>query len=251
MPGWSTDCRGCHQRDAPHHLLGQRPGGPPHPATTTGRVNTNGRIMAVDPSATNAYVLTASGLSIIPLTPASASAPQVTGVGNPPISGAHRTCGLVAIFGKNLASTASVSAPLPTTLGGACVTVNNSPIPLMATSPSQINAQVPVTTLAGNVSHGDSLDCESGRLRAASTSRFPNTHRPSSWMRRAPRSSIRTAAREQAQSRHSRRRTHHLRYRIRSHHRRQSHPGQCSLQPAGGTGPIAVYFGDPTAAIPA
>ena len=34
-------------------------------------------------------------------------------------------------------------------LGGACVTLNNSPLPLLATSPGQINAQVPPTLAAG------------------------------------------------------------------------------------------------------
>ncbi len=125
--------------------------GPLTQATTTGRVNANGRTMAVDPSSTNAYVLTASGLSIIPLTPASAPAPQVTGVGNlANFQSRIAPIELVAIAGKNLASTATASAPLPSILGGTCVTLNNVPIPLMATSATQINAQIPVTLAAGN-----------------------------------------------------------------------------------------------------
>ena len=34
-------------------------------------------------------------------------------------------------------------------LGGACVTLNNTPLPLLATSPTQINAQLPPTLAAG------------------------------------------------------------------------------------------------------
>jgi uncharacterized protein (TIGR03437 family) len=56
---------------------------------------------------------------------------------------------LVTIFGKNLGTLAVASSPLPTILGGTCVTLNNSPIPLEMTSPGQINAQIPVTLAAG------------------------------------------------------------------------------------------------------
>jgi uncharacterized protein (TIGR03437 family) len=60
---------------------------------------------------------------------------------------------LVSMFGSNLASTATASTgPLPTVLGGTCVTVNNVAVPLLATSPGQINAQIPVTLAAGRYS---------------------------------------------------------------------------------------------------
>ncbi len=59
------------------------------------------------------------------------------------------TGGLISIFGKNLGTLATGAPPLPTVLGGMCVTLNNQPIPLELTSPGQINAQVPVTLAAG------------------------------------------------------------------------------------------------------
>ena len=57
---------------------------------------------------------------------------------------------LVGIFGSDLASQATSStSPLPTVLGGTCVTLNNVAIPLLATSSGQINAQIPTTLAAG------------------------------------------------------------------------------------------------------
>jgi uncharacterized protein (TIGR03437 family) len=111
--------------------------------------------MALDPTGATAYVLTTSGLSVIPLG-GSASAqtvPQLAGTAV--TNSANLTTGvapggLVSIFGKNLAaSDSSSSTPLPVILGGTCVTVNNAPIPLLATSPTQINAQLPFTLAAG------------------------------------------------------------------------------------------------------
>ena len=46
-------------------------------------------------------------------------------------------------------ATARTSAQLPTNLGGVCATLNNIPIPLIMTSPVQINAQVPPEFAAG------------------------------------------------------------------------------------------------------
>jgi uncharacterized protein (TIGR03437 family) len=113
-----------------------------------------GRLMAVDASATTAYVLTASGLSIIPLSATSTQGgPTLTN--NGVVNTASFTAGvapggLISIFGRNLAQPASAGAtPLPTVLGGACVTLNNSPIPLLATATGQINAEIPPTLATG------------------------------------------------------------------------------------------------------
>lgn len=127
--------------------------GPAASAVGATRLTVPGRTMAVDPAGTTAYVLTASGLSVIPLTSTSAP-PQTSTAGvvnaanfQPRLAGT----GLVSIFGKNLAASATASAaPLPTVLGGTCVTLNNAPIPLIATSATQINAQIPVGLAAGN-----------------------------------------------------------------------------------------------------
>jgi len=127
--------------------------GPLSVVTGAARVNVSGRTMALDPSGTTAYVLTTSGLSVIPLSPATQSAPQLAGT--PVENSADLTAGiapggLVSIFGKNLAASgSSTGTPLPTTLGGTCVTLNNAPISLLATSPTQINAQLPFTLAAG------------------------------------------------------------------------------------------------------
>src|SRR5207302_9947068 len=43
----------------------------------------------------------------------------------------------------------ATTTPLPALLGGACVTLNNAPLPLLATAAGQINAQVPCTLAAG------------------------------------------------------------------------------------------------------
>jgi uncharacterized protein (TIGR03437 family) len=55
----------------------------------------------------------------------------------------------MTIFGNNLATDGTAKAPLPTILGGACVTLNNVPLPLLYTSSGQINAQIPTTLAAG------------------------------------------------------------------------------------------------------
>ena len=67
---------------------------------------------------------------------------------------------LITISGQNLASSASASGtPLPTMLGGACVTLDNNPIPLLSTSPTQITAQIsPKTTAAKHTLVVHSID---------------------------------------------------------------------------------------------
>jgi len=123
-------------------------------AIGTARTNVVGRTMAVDSAVSNAYVLTVSGLSVVPLstTPAQ-SAPQLTA--SPVLNTANFSSGiapggLISILGKNLAADATYAAtPLPTLLGGVCVTLNNAPLPLLATSTGQINAQLPFTLAAG------------------------------------------------------------------------------------------------------
>jgi uncharacterized protein (TIGR03437 family) len=128
--------------------------GPLASGTATQRVNTNGRTMATDAAGTTAYVLTTTGLSIIPIDRTAASdRPQIAQ--NGVVNAASLQAGaapntLITILGRNLASTEKAStSPLPTVLGGVCVTLNNSPLPLLATSPEQINAQVPTPLTAG------------------------------------------------------------------------------------------------------
>lgn len=76
------------------------------------------------------------------------------GLGNPRIdaitNGADFTTntasgGLVSVFGQRLAagSVGAVDTPLPTQLGGSCVSANGAPLPLLFVSDEQINAQMP------------------------------------------------------------------------------------------------------------
>jgi uncharacterized protein (TIGR03437 family) len=126
--------------------------GPPTLARAGQRINVQGRTMALDPSGTAAYVLTSSGLSVIPLDTPVTAVPQVgnNGVVNTAnFQTAVAPNGLISIIGRNFGSNASANAPLPGLLGGVCVTLNNTPIPLLATSAGQINAQVPFTLAAG------------------------------------------------------------------------------------------------------
>lgn len=124
-------------------------------AAANSRVIIPGRTMALDSSGTNAYVLTASGLSIIPLSPTPPSARPTIAQNNGVVNLASyqptvAPGSLVGIFGANLAWQARPSTTtLPTVLGGTCVTLNNVAIPLMATANGQINAQIPPSMAAG------------------------------------------------------------------------------------------------------
>ena len=67
-------------------------------------------------------------------------------------AGAVGTGSIASIFGVDLAvgTSFATSVPLPTTLGGTQVTVNDQPVPLFFVSPTQINFQLP-TLSAGTV----------------------------------------------------------------------------------------------------
>ncbi len=118
---------------------------------TTGRGAISGRTMVIDAAGATAYAITASGLSVIPLTPvAAADVPQMkSAVNTISLQTAVAANGLLSIMGQNLAADATTSAPLPSFLGGVCVTLNNAPLPLFMTSSSQINAQIPPGLAAG------------------------------------------------------------------------------------------------------
>lgn len=129
--------------------------GPLTQVTSTGKANINGRTMAVDSNRTNAYVLTESGLSIIPLSPPTpAQLPEVNRGGAVNLASYQAPVasnGLLSIFGQNLGASATASStPLPVILGGTCVTINDIAIPLFMTTPTQINAQIPPSITAGS-----------------------------------------------------------------------------------------------------
>ncbi len=130
--------------------------GPIATQTGTQRVNVGGRSMAVDPQGTTAYLLTTSGLSIVSLDPVPPNQRPVVNPQAGVVNSANFTANvapgsLVAIRGRGLADPASTTPPqkLPTVLGGACVTLNNQPLPLAATADGQITAQIPQTLAAG------------------------------------------------------------------------------------------------------
>jgi DNA-binding beta-propeller fold protein YncE len=118
------------------------------------RTNLPARQMVVDSQGT-VYAITLAGLSVLPLTPANTSTqPRIAATGGIVNSSGGTTNlkpgSFVTITGTNLASAASADAlPVPTVLGGSCVLINDVAIPLIATSPERISAQVPENVRTG------------------------------------------------------------------------------------------------------
>jgi YVTN family beta-propeller protein len=114
------------------------------------------RQMVVDSKGT-AYALTLSGLSVIPLAPASAATTPTLAATRPIVNSVDGTTAFkpgsfVTINGSSLASVATANAlPAPTVLGGSCVVMNNVAIPLLQTAGGQIAAQIPSSMRAGQV----------------------------------------------------------------------------------------------------
>ncbi|MDX1980533.1 MAG: hypothetical protein SFV51_09715 [Bryobacteraceae bacterium] len=127
-------------------LVGVVPENPITSVFGTQRRNVSPRQMVVD-SAGNAYILTISGLSVVP-----------TKTGARPVisSGARgilnsqdgtpnfRPGSFITVNGQNLAEPAIADTlPAPSVLGGSCVVFNDVPLPLLQTSQGQISAQIP------------------------------------------------------------------------------------------------------------
>jgi uncharacterized protein (TIGR03437 family) len=112
------------------------------------------RGMATDNNG-NVYLMSYSGLSVVSLATSTGRVPtfSASGVVNSPSKTAPVSAGaLISIFGSNLADAAQASAtPLPTLLGGVCVTANEVAIPLLITSPTEIDAQLPPNLATGRV----------------------------------------------------------------------------------------------------
>ncbi len=80
--------------------------------------------------------------------------PRVSAITNPAnFKTDAATGGLITIFGENLAeeSVSAETTPLPTTLGGTCVSMNGLSLPLLYVSATQINAQASFA-LGGGIS---------------------------------------------------------------------------------------------------
>jgi hypothetical protein len=114
------------------------------------------RLMAVDAKTNTAYAITLSGLSVIPLVPATtATRPAVPAgvrgfVNSNDGSTNLRPGSFLTVTGQNLGSASSAGqVPLPTVLGGSCVVLNDLALPLIQVSPTQIAAQIPDTLRPG------------------------------------------------------------------------------------------------------
>jgi uncharacterized protein (TIGR03437 family) len=109
----------------------------------------------VTDNSNNAYLLTLSGLTVVSLTASTGQAPSFTATGVINRASGTRLISpgsLIIIRGSNLALTSQAeAAPLPRSLGGICVTVNELAIPLITTSPTQIEAQLPPELPPGRV----------------------------------------------------------------------------------------------------
>ncbi len=122
---------------------------------STTPTNIPGRQMAVD-SKGNVYIVTVSGLTIVPTTPtSSATTPTVAAAGRGVVNANDGTANFrvgsfVTINGTSLASQqAADTVPLPTVLGGSCVTFNDIPLEIISASPTQIVAQIPAAVRPG------------------------------------------------------------------------------------------------------
>jgi len=134
-------------------LLAVAPENPRFTVLGTTRFNFPPRSMVIDANNV-AYIVTVSGLSVVPLTPGGSPAPQIAaakGVVNSGNGSTNlRVGGFVTVNGSNLATAATATTlPAPTVLGGSCVTFNDVVLPLLQTSSGQISAQIPATVNSG------------------------------------------------------------------------------------------------------
>ncbi len=121
----------------------------------TNRANVPPRTMVVD-SAGNVYALTLSGLTVIPLTPATQNTKPQIGAGPRAIVNSNdgtaniKPGGFVTVSGTNLAASSTADqTPVPTVMGGSCVLFDDVAAPLLQTSSGQISAQLPATVHSG------------------------------------------------------------------------------------------------------
>jgi hypothetical protein len=136
-------------RTGAESVLAVAPDNPAFIATGQQRVPVAARTMAVD-SNNVAYILTVSGLSVVPLqrsgaAPRPAISGGTRGIVNANNGGTSFAPGaFITISGNNLAVAATADQlPLPQVLGGSCVTLSDVPLTLLQTSPGQITAQIP------------------------------------------------------------------------------------------------------------
>jgi hypothetical protein len=136
-------------RTGSESMVGIAPENPNFTVFGANRVNIPPRQLAVD-SKGMAYSITISGLSVVQLTTTGTPNRPVLAGGNRSIVNSNdgtqsfRPGSFVTVNGTNLATPAQAeSLPLPTILGGTCVTFNDVAIPLIQTAPGQIQAVIP------------------------------------------------------------------------------------------------------------
>jgi YVTN family beta-propeller protein len=141
-------------RTGAESVVGVAPDNPFFTITGSQRISVPARQLAVD-SNNNAYVITLSGLAVVPLqrtgTPPKPAIAATRGILNAnngtPVFGPGS---FITVTGTNLAASATADqVPLPTVLGGACVTLSDVPLTLLQTSTGQITAQIPDTLRPG------------------------------------------------------------------------------------------------------
>ena len=118
------------------------------------RNNIPPRQLAVDTATGTVYAITLSGLSVVSMAPTSAAtAPVIAstrGVVNTDGTNNFKPGSFIRITGTNLAQNATAdNLPAPTVLGGSCVLVGGVAVPLITTSPSSIQAQIPTNLRTG------------------------------------------------------------------------------------------------------
>lgn len=136
-------------RSGAESLVGVAAENPPFSVFGQQRMNVPPRQLVVD-SQGNAYAITISGLSVIPLTPSgSGTRPSIRGGSRGIVNSADGTTNFgpgsfVTVSGTNLAAAGAAEiVPPPSVLGGSCVTFSDVPLRLLQTSSGQISAQVP------------------------------------------------------------------------------------------------------------
>lgn len=127
----------------------------PSPYAPRGQVQLLPSSMVLSGPNGSAFVLTATGLSVIPVSQPTGRGPtfNLNGVVNGASFRAPVAVGsIISIFGDELGDEAGATElPLPGALGGTCVTANDVAIPLFYVSPKQINAQLPANLTVGRV----------------------------------------------------------------------------------------------------
>ncbi len=142
-------------RSGGEQLAGVVPENPPTTVLGTARNNITPRQMVVDSTGT-VYMVTLSGLSVVPLTPSGPNTrPSVPQGARAIVNSADgsqnfRPGSFITITGANLAGAAQAdSTTPPTVLGGSCVVFNDVAIPLLQSSPGQISGQIPAAIRSG------------------------------------------------------------------------------------------------------